>query len=233
MGELLEKGLRSMGFEVKPDTIGLFDVYRNMLVEWNKKFNLTAITDEEGIDVLHFLDSATIFNDVCHVTSFCDVGSGAGFPGIPLKILGLKGEVVLFDSLGKRVRFMEEVINELGIEGCRAVHIRAEDAGRGDFRGYFDAAAARAVAKISVLSEYCLPLLKTGGMFIAMKGKYDPEEAKVGLRALEKLKGKISEIRQVDLYGSEASRTLVFIEKAGKTPSVYPRKAGTPSRRPL
>ena len=233
MGRMLEEGLLAMGIPFDNETLEKFEIYKKLLLEWNEKFNLTAITDEDEIDVLHFLDSATIWNDVKGAGSAADVGSGAGFPGIPLKLLEMQGEMYLFDSLGKRVSFLEEVIRELGIKGCFAFHIRAEDAGRGEYRETFDVVTARAVANLSVLSEYCLPLVKKGGIFIAMKGRDNADEIRTSRPAIAKLGGSHLEKREVSLPGNESKRNLIYIRKTGITPAVYPRKAGTPSKRPL
>jgi 16S rRNA (guanine527-N7)-methyltransferase len=233
MSRILEIGFEQAGIPVNPEIIDKFEAYKRMLLVWNEKFNLTSITNEDDIDILHFLDSATIWNDVKDVKNAADVGSGAGFPGIPLKILGMKGEMYLFDSLNKRISFLEEVIKELDLMGCYAVHSRAEDAGRGEYREMFDVTTARAVANLSVLSEYCLPLVKKGGVFIAMKGRDNEDETKSALSAIAKLGGSHLEKREVSIYGTDARRTLIYIRKTGITPAVYPRKAGTPSKRPL
>lgn len=233
MSKILEMGFVQAGIPFNPEIIEKFEAYKKLLLEWNEKFNLTAITEEKEIDILHFLDSATIWNDVKNVKRAADIGSGAGFPGIPLKILGMEGEMYLFDSLNKRVLFLDEVIKELDLKKCYTVHSRAEDAGRGEYREIFDVSTARAVANLSVLSEYCLPLVKKGGVFIAMKGRDNIDETKNSLSAIAKLGGSHMEKREVALYGTDAKRTLIYIKKTGITPAVYPRKAGTPSKRPL
>lgn len=233
MSIYLQEGLEAFGITYNNETLEKFNLYRQLLVEWNNKFNLTAIRNEKDIDILHFLDSATVWNDIKDAQSAADVGSGAGFPGIPLKILGMGGKMVLFDSLKKRIGFLETVIKELGIENCSAVHSRAEDAGRGEFRESFEVVTARAVANMSVLSEYCIPLLKKNGIFIAMKGKDNPEEIQNSLTAIKKLGGEYIKSEEVSVYGTDAKRNLIFIKKAEKTPAIYPRKAGTPAKRPL
>lgn len=211
--------------------IDRFSIYKNLLVEWNSRFNLTAITDDEGIALKHFVDSLSIAGHLENRESLADVGAGAGFPGIPLKIAGFGGKVVLMDSLGKRIKFLDTVISELGLGKCEAVHIRAEDAGRGIFREKFDAATARAVASLPVLSEYCLPLVKPGGIFIAMKGPEADEEVKSAGNAVKKLGGMIKESYKLEIGDNE--RTIVLIDKKTKTPAVFPRKAGTPKKKPL
>ena len=233
MSEVLKRGLASLSIEYSIETLEKFAVYKKLLLEWNEKFNLTAITDEREIDLLHFLDSATILNDTLSSEKIADVGSGAGFPGIPLKILGAHGEVFMFDSLRKRIGFIETVIKELGLNDCHAVHIRAEDAGRGKYREFFDTVAARAVANLAVLSEYCLPLVKTGGTFIAMKGRETGDEIKAYKDAVKKLGGRIRIVKTFNLVETDIERTLIYIDKNAKTPDIYPRKAGTPVKRPL
>jgi 16S rRNA (guanine527-N7)-methyltransferase len=233
MGKILEQGLKTAGIEFNENTIEKFNVYRKLIVDYNRKFNLTAITGENEIERLHFLDSATIWEYVKDTESLADVGSGAGFPGIPLKILGMKGNLYLFDSLRKRIGFLTEVIDRLELTGCHPVHMRAEDAGRGEYREKFETVTARAVAKLPILSEYCIPLLKRSGTFIAMKGKYNTGEIEDSKNAIGLLGGEVERIQEIRLFGSNEERTLIKIRKIEKTPSIYPRKAGTPAKRPL
>lgn len=233
MKDILEKGLTLANITWNNKTIEAFIQYKGLLIEWNEKFNLTSIIDEKDIAVKHFLDSVSIWDAVKDRKNLADIGSGAGFPGIPLKIIGFTGDVFLMDSSRKRVGFLNEVINALKLKNCHAVHIRAEDAGRGEYRERFDVVTARAVAGLPVLCEYCLPLVKKGGVFIAMKGKEGKNEAKKASSAISKLGGKITEIKESKLYDTEYNRTLVYIEKITKTPPIYPRKAGTPGKRPL
>ena len=233
MKSLLKKGFEEMNIPWDEDIYKKLVIYKELLLEWNNKFNLTAITDETEIMVKHFLDSLSIWDGVKNRRSLADVGSGAGFPGIPLKIIGFSGETVLMDSLNKRVGFLTAVIKELDLKNCRGEHIRAEDAGRGSFREKFDAVTARAVANLPVLCEYCLPLVKKGGVFIAMKGPEAEEEVKKSLSAINKLGGSLERVEKFQLSGTDNSRILVYIEKIGRTPDIYPRKAGTPKKRPL
>ena len=212
-------------------TIDNFIRYKDLLIEWNEKFNLTAITDEEGITVKHFIDSLTIYKYVVNKESLADIGTGAGFPGVPLKIAGYEGELVLVDSLKKRLGFLDEVINELGLMNCRTVHSRAEDAGRGELREAFDVVTARAVAYLPVLCEYCLPLVKKGGIFIAMKGPETEQELKDSSRAIELLGGQIEKIEELQIEDME--RRIILIKKVKETPSIYPRKAGIPKKNTL
>jgi len=231
MKDILIKHFSKRGIIYNEDMLKQLVKYKDMLVEWNEKFNLTTITDDEGIAVKHFVDSLTILDMVKGRKNLADVGTGAGFPGIPLKIAGFTGEVVLMDSLGKRVDFLEAVISELGLSGCQAIHIRAEDAGRGELRETFDVVTARAVANLPVLCEYCLPLVRKGGIFIAMKGPETGEEIRISKNSIEKLGGRLKKTEKLMLDDYE--RTIVIIEKIKNTPGIYPRKAGTPKKRPL
>ncbi len=217
-----------------------FEAYYRLLVSWNEKFNLTAITDHTEVCIKHFADSLSLvrmfssFDDMVSYLSgktLCDVGTGAGFPGIPLKIAvpGLK--VTLFDSLDKRVRFLNEVITQLGLKDIEAVHGRAEDLAHDPlYREQFDLSTARAVASLPVLCEYCLPFLKEGGTFIAYKSDVD-EELLSSEKALSVLGGRL--VSRENFVLSSAERTILFIRKTGRTPDSYPRKAGKPSRQPL
>jgi len=231
MREVLIKHFNRSNIKFDEKMIGQFIKYRDMLVAWNKKFNLTAITDDEGIALKHFVDSLSIHEFVIGRENIADVGTGAGFPGIPLKIAGFNGEIVLMDSLNKRVGFLEKVIEELEIDNCRAVHIRAEDAGRSDFRETFDIVTARAVANLPVLCEYCLPLVKKGGLFIAMKGPEAKQEIKAAQKAINKLGGRLKTIKNIKIDDYE--RNIIVINKVKETPAVFPRKAGTPKKNPL
>ncbi len=215
--------------------------YYKLLVEWNEKINLTAITDFEEVCLKHFADSLSLvkmFSSSDELLSFlsgktlADIGTGAGFPGIPLKILCPDLGVTLFDSLDKRIRFLDTVIDALSLEGITAVHGRAEDLARTDYRESFDISTARAVASLPVLCEYCLPFVKTGGLFIAYKSDVT-EELNSSARALDVLGGKIVQRETFELPDSDISRTILFFEKVGSTPKEYPRKAGKPSKQPI
>ncbi|MCR5279573.1 MAG: 16S rRNA (guanine(527)-N(7))-methyltransferase RsmG [Lachnospiraceae bacterium] len=217
--------------------------YYNLLVEWNEKINLTAITDYKEVCLKHFLDSLSLvkmfdsLEDMCkHFTgkTLCDVGTGAGFPGIPLKILLPELRVTLFDSLDKRVRFLNEVITKLKLDGIEAVHGRAEDLARTEYRASFDYSTARAVASLPVLCEYCIPFLKEGGTFIAYKSDVD-SEIQNSEHALSVLGGEIVSRENFSLSDDSETidRSIIFIKKSGVTPDTYPRKAGKPSKQPL
>lgn len=233
MLEILKRGFDEFQIEYNQEIGEKFIIYSKLLMEWNKKINLTAITDPKEIALKHFVDSLSIYNDIAAQPDFIDIGSGAGFPGIPLCIAGYEGKTLLVDSLNKRVNFINLVIDELALPNCNGVHMRAEDAGRGKIRESFSSTAARAVAPLPALLEYCLPVIKKGGIFIAMKGPGVKEEIKNAKKAISILGGKINNIKQFKLPGTDMERTLVYVKKIKNTPNIYPRKAGTPSKRPL
>ena len=236
-----EKQLReecaAFGVELTGQQVRQFEQYCRLLLEWNGKMNLTAITDIPEIITKHFVDSLTLVRIMPDISrekeKVIDVGTGAGFPGIPLKIAFPELEITLLDSLGKRVTFLNEVIRVLGLTGITAVHGRAEDIGRDKVsRETFDLCVSRAVANLSTLSEYCLPLVKVGGAFIPYKSGRVEEELQPALGALDKLGGDISLIDRFRLPNGD-ERVLIKITKVEKTPKRYPRKAGTPSKEPL
>ncbi len=223
------------------ETILSFRKYAEMLKEKNKVMNLTSITDDEGIALKHFIDSLTVASYIDaeqekiknRKLTLIDVGTGAGFPGIPLKINKRDLDLTLLDSLAKRLKFLEEVAEELELDNVTFVHSRAEDAGRdAKYREQFDVATARAVANLPVLCEYCLPFVRKGGCFIAMKGKLD-EELKNADKAISLLGGKIETVKEFQLPGTDADRTIVVIRKIKETPKRFPRQAGKPSKEPI
>lgn len=229
----LKNGAAAFGAELDDDMLRQLFRYKGLLLEWNEKMNLTAITDDKEIILKHFVDSLSIVPYIKEAGSLIDVGTGAGFPGIPLKIVLPSLDTVLLDSLEKRVGFLGTAISELGLEGIKAVHMRAEDAGKSaEFRERFNAAAARAVASMPVLLEYCLPFVRTGGVFIAMKGS-STEEISMSEKALEILGGKIEEVKEFTLPDTDIKRSIVIVRKLRQTPTKYPRKAGKPSKEPL
>lgn len=231
---LAEKG-REAGFEFTERQLWQFTRYYELLVETNKVMNLTAITEPEEVAVKHFIDSLLAFDQEGFAgKTLADVGTGAGFPGVPLKIYCPTLKVTLIDSLSKRLKFLQQVIEELQLENITCVHLRAEDAGRNkSFREKFDIVTARAVARLSVLSEYCLPLVKKDGRFIALKGSKYAEEIEEGKAALKILGGKLLSAEPVKLPGLDDGRAIVKIAKIKITPAAYPRKAGTPEKQPL
>ena len=211
-----------------------FRIYYEMLVEKNKVMNLTGITEWDEVLEKHFLDSISLIRaiDLNQKLSVMDMGTGAGFPGIPLKIAFPKLKVTLADSLNKRVLFLQEVINELKLEGIEAIHGRAEDLARDTkYREQYDLLVSRAVANLSTLAEYCLPFVKIGGQFISYKSGEVDEEVTSSKSAIFLLGGEIKDIVKFEL--GESRRSFIIIDKVKDTPKTYPRKAGTPSKKPL
>lgn len=230
---LLKEGAGEYGVSLDDSKISALLEYKSILLEWNGKMNLTAIEEDREVIMKHFVDSLSIMPFLKDVNNIVDVGTGAGFPGIPLKIAQPALEVVLLDSLEKRIGFLNTVISTLQLGGISAVHMRAEDAGIAtQYREKFDAAVARAVAALPVLLEYCLPLVKTGGLFIAMKGS-NAEEIEGSKKALDILGGKIEVVKEFTLPGSDMKRNIIIVRKLRQTSTRYPRKAGKPSKEPL
>lgn len=211
-----------------------FEDYKNLLLEWNKKINLTTITEEDEIILKHFADSLTILKYIKEKSSVVDVGTGAGFPGIPLKIARENLEVTLVDSLNKRILFLEDVIEKIKIDKITTLHYRAEEFGQNNkYRESFDVATSRAVANLSTLSEYLLPLVKIGGICICMKGADIQEELEASKKAIEILGGKIEKVEEFTLPESDIKRNIIVIRKVKRTPRKYPRRPGTPSKEPI
>ena len=211
-----------------------FVIYMELLREWNERMNLTAITDEEGILVKHFFDSCSISDFVGNNSKIIDVGTGAGFPGLPLKIVNDSLNLTLVDSLNKRINFLNEVKNKLGLKNVETVHGRAEDVGIDNkYREKYDFAVSRAVAELRILVEYLLPLVKVGGKVIAMKGPNIDEEVKNAKKAIKLLGGEIERIESFRLGNTDNERTVIIIKKIKNTELKYPRKAGIPKKSPL
>lgn len=207
--------------------------YANLLIQWNEKMNLTAITEMEEIILKHFLDSVTILPWIPENSYIIDIGTGAGFPGIPIQIMK-PNHMVLLDSLNKRITFLKEVIQKLELEGINAVHGRAEEKGQDPKdRERYDIALSRAVAPLNILVEYGLPLVKEQGNFLCMKGNNIEKEVKEAQNAILKLGGRIKEIKEFTIGKEELKRSVIIIEKIKKTPMIYPRKSGKPSKEPI
>ena len=228
--ELFLKGLDELGLSADADTIRKFARYSELLREWNEKINLTAITDSDGIAVKHFLDSLLPLKYIdISGGSLADIGTGAGFPGLPIKLLRPGVRLTLVDSLKKRISFLSEVCGGLGVE-ADCVHGRAEELGRKEFRDSFDTVVSRAVANMTALSEYCLPLVKPGGRFIALKSEGADAEIDAARPIIGSLGSKISEIITAPLPESDIVRKIVIIEKTKPTPEAFPRSAKKISR---
>lgn len=213
-----------------------FDRYYELLIEWNKVMNLTGITEYEEVNLKHFTDSLTIVRiaDMKNISTLIDVGTGAGFPGIPIKIVFPHVKVILLDSLNKRIKFLNQVIEELDLKNVVTLHGRAEDyAKKAEYREKIDLCVSRAVANLSTLSEYCLPFVRKGGYFVSYKSADSDEEIQQSEKALKILGGKIDKADKFILPGSDMRRALVRIEKVNHTPGKYPRKAGVPSKEPI
>ena len=234
--EKFKNGLQQLHIELSEKQMEQFLQYYEMLVEKNKVMNLTAITEFDKVVEKHFLDSVSLTQqlDLHQPLKVLDLGTGAGFPGIPLKIVFPELEITLMDSLNKRVLFLQDVISSLQLENIEAVHGRAEEAARNKkYRESFDLCVSRAVANISTLSEYCLPFVKIGGSFISYKSSTIEDELKDGKKGIAILGGKVKDVYKFTLPDSKLQRSFVIIEKEKKTPKAYPRKAGTPSKDPL
>lgn len=231
-----KSGLSDLGIELTEKQIDQFLTYYEMLVEKNKVMNLTAITEFDEVIEKHFLDSLSLIKvkDLHNRTNVLDLGTGAGFPGIPLKIAFPELNITLMDSLNKRILFLQDVINELGLTDIEAVHGRAEEAARNKkYREKYDLCVSRAVANISTLSEYCLPFVKIGGQFISYKSGNIDEELDSAKKGIKILGGTITDVHKFDLGENKQGRSFVIIDKNQPTPKTYPRKAGTPSKNPL
>lgn len=232
------KQLKELSIDINTDQLAQFDIYCHNLLEWNQVMNLTTITEIDQIYIKHFLDSLSVHkylpSSEFQGKRVVDIGTGAGFPGLPLAIVNMKTEFTLIDSLNKRVRFLEDTIQKLSIQNVTCIHSRAEDAGHDkQLRESFDFCCSRAVANLATLSEYCLPFLKPGGLFVSYKAEKAQEEIQNGTKAIERLGGKIESIHSFTIPGTDIGRTIVLIRKVKNTPKQYPRKAGTPSKKPI
>lgn len=234
--ETFLKMLKEQGIELTEQQQQQFQRYFEVLVEWNEKMNLTAITDQKEVYLKHFYDSITaaFYYDFSKPMEICDVGAGAGFPSLPLKIVYPHLKVTIVDSLNKRIGFLTHLAKELGLKDTTFIHDRAESFGKNKkYRESFDLVTARAVARMSVLSELCFPLVKVGGTFIAMKGPNFKQEMEDGNKAIKLLGGDLLNLYTFELPEENSERNIAIFKKEMKTPGKYPRKPGVPNKMPL
>jgi len=249
---MLREGAKALGLALSPLHLEQFEAYYREMASWNQRFNLTAITGYEEVQLKHFLDSLscllalprdgraeaipnTVPLQLKSASLWClDVGSGAGLPGIPLKIMLPEAKMTLIEATGKKATFLRHITSVLGLRDVEVVHGRAEDVGHTpEHRERYDVVVSRAVAHMSVLAEYCLPLCRVGGRVIAPKGEDGPAEAREAQRALELLGGELVDVKPVVLQGLDSERYLIVIDKVRRTPDEYSRRAGIPAKRPL
>ena len=234
--EELAKAAAEYGISLSDTQMEQYNRYFELLVEWNEKINLTAITEPKEVAIKHMIDSITAYDENLFKDGITviDVGTGAGFPGLPLKIFCPEIKLTLMDSLNKRIKFLQTVVEELGLKDVECVHARAEEGARNKkYRESFDIAVSRAVARLPILCEYCLPFVKKGGHFIALKGMQYHDEAEEAAKAIKVMGGSKTEIRPVKLPELDDKRAVITITKTMPTPKAYPRKAGTPTKNPL
>ena len=232
MKEIIKSSFENYGIVLTDKQVEQFEIYYNFLVEENEKYNLTAITEKNEVAIKHFVDSVLPYKTIPQNASIIDVGTGAGFPGVPLKILREDLKLTLLDSLQKRVRFLEELTHKLELKNVTCVHARAEDYCR-EKREKFDVATSRAVAATNTLSEYLIPYVKKGGLVLMYKGSKAEEELKDGEKAIKTLGGKVSLIQKFFLKEVESERNIVVIEKLFPTPSKFPRGKNLPKTKPI
>ena len=234
--QILEQKLGELGIKQDQNQLERFHKFYQLLIEWNKVMNLTGITEYEDVVEKHFVDSLSIIKaiDLSRIHTVIDVVTGAGFPGIPLKIAFPHLRVVLLDSLNKRIKFLDEVIFQLGLTEIRTIHGRAEEyARKEEYREQFDLCVSRAVANLSTLSEYCLPYIQVGGMFVPYKSGEIDDEVEQSKKAVRILGGNIKKVMKFELPGTDIHRSFVLIHKEQHTQKKYPRKAGIPAKEPL
>ena len=232
--ENMKKYLEKINIEISNEQINLFYNYMNLLLEWNNKINLTAITEENDVILKHFIDSLSISSYIEENETVADIGTGAGFPGVPLAIIKPQNTFTLVDSLNKRIKFLEEVKEKLDLQNITTLHKRAEEFGRDKlYREQYDVAVSRAVANLSVLVEYLLPTVKLGGRIICMKGSQIEEELKEASFAIKQLGGSVKFKKEFNLAGTDIKRNIIIIQKIKDTSRKYPRKAGIPEKKPL
>lgn len=234
--DIMKTACDSVDMDFNEKKYNKFMEYKTLIKEWNEKVNLTAITEDEQIIKKHFIDCIKIykFDPIKSAKSIIDIGTGAGFPGIPMKIMVSETKFVLLDSLNKRVNFLKEVSNKLSLDNINFVHGRAEDfAQMKEHRESYDISVSRAVANLSVLAELCIPYVKVGGYFIAMKGPSLEEELNEAKKAISILGGSVQDIIEVEIEDSDLKHNLLVVKKIKSTPKQYPRKPGTSSKNPL
>lgn len=239
MDEIVKKFsslLEEKGIMLTPNQFSQFETYYLKLIEWNEKMNLTGITDREQVYLKHFYDSISLsfYIPMPSILTLIDIGSGAGFPSIPLKIVYPHLQITIIDSLNKRIQFIQHIADSIGLDTIYCMHSRAEDAARNlELRNHYDLATARAVARLSVLNELCLPFVKVNGLFAAMKGTDVHDEVVEAAYSLKQLLSELKEVHSFELPIEQAQRNIVIMKKVGKTPAKFPRKAGVPSKEPL
>ena len=227
--QLMKEACEEVGLELKEEQYNKFIDYMKLLQEWNEKINLTAITEDEDIIKKHFIDCIKIFKSdaVRDAKNIIDVGTGAGFPGLPIAIMNPDVKVVLLDSLNKRINFLNTVASKLGLKNVETIHSRAEDGARNvELREKFDVATSRAVANMAVLSEFCMPYVKLNGYFVALKGPSIDEELREGQKAITTLGGNLERVLEVTIEETDLKHNIVEVKKISKCPKTYPRKAG-------
>lgn len=234
--ELMKTASNDVGLEFTELQYEQFIKYMRLLQEWNEKINLTAITEDEEVIKKHFIDCIKSFKSepIRKAKAIIDVGTGAGFPGLPIAIMNQNVKVTLLDSLNKRINFLNLVVKELGLKNVTTIHSRAEDGARKpELREKFDVATSRAVANMAVLSEFCMPYVKKGGYFVALKGPAIDEELENGKKAIKILGGELKEIIEISIEETDLKHNIVEIKKINMCPKAYPRKAGTINKKPL
>ena len=234
--ELLIQGIKELGLDINDKQVEQFLKYYEMIIETNKVMNLTSIVELDEVIIKHFIDSLLSVKtiEINKFKTMIDVGTGAGFPGIPLKIMFPDLKVTLLDSLNKRLKFLDSVIKELGLDNINTIHGRAEDIGRNEnYREKYDLCVSRAVANLTTLSEYCVPFIQKGGTFISYKSQFSEEEKQEAEKAIGVLGGKIQKSEIVNLSFTDINRSFIIINKNKITPNKYPRKAGVPSKKPI
>ena len=234
--ELMERASQDVGMSFNEEKYNKFIKYMRLVQEWNEKVNLTAILEDEEFVTKHFIDCIKIFKseEIKNAKTIIDVGTGAGFPGLPIAIMDENIEITLLDSLNKRINFLNTVVKELGLKNVTTIHSRAEDGGKDKkLREKFDIATSRAVANMTVLSEFCLPFVKVGGHFVALKGPLVDEELSQSKNAIGTLGGKLQNVIEVDIEQTELKHNIVIVNKIKECPMSFPRKAGMVTKRPL